>query len=176
MFYREAKRLSVRHYHTDKSLVLSPYKYTQFLIHWMPGGVFCLLALVSLYHWPQTWLNTSHSRLPSPLLVLKQEMAIITKQNNKTRLQPKLNLQEDLALCVRHKDRYGYANVAWVDISWIISRFPLIVFILLTSQYDENDSEHLLGCPGACIEPWWHGSLSPYTFVSYRQCKNIIRS
>ena len=66
MFYREAKRLSVRHYHTDKSLVPSPYKYMQFLIHWMPGRVFCLLALVSLYHWPQTWLNTSHSRLPSP--------------------------------------------------------------------------------------------------------------
>ena len=37
----------------------------------------------------------------SELLVLKQEMAIITKQNNKTRLQPKLNLREDLALRVR---------------------------------------------------------------------------
>ena len=35
------------------------------------------------------------------------------------------------------------------------------VCIHLTSQYDENGSGHLLGCPGACTEPWWHGSPSP---------------
>ena len=124
--------------------------------NWTPVMPVCHLLYC---HWKKRWQ-----------IITKQDHVMVQPNTETTRIQIvqglcMLNIRS-LQLCTSNSSVYKLDQVS-------VSSHR--VCIHLTSQYDENGSGHLLGCPGACIWAMMARISESIYLCRIRQCKNRIR-